>query len=1046
MRRIWMILPVCVPLVCAETWNIQVEEPTGIYRRYDEVTSAPLAKFGGRRDGFRVVDAQGRELPWQASGGEFLFPVSMMPGELPAYRVACCEKSGAFENHIVLRRVGMERVELGNSRFRLVIETGVPAIIEAYSLAAGPERVLNLVETTPDTPWKNDGWSSLPQPGSFTKVELLETGPLRGRLRLANEKVSWELVWTASSGAVRWRVENNAAQTVGFRFASISASPYLPFDRFVGGAEHDWPQGPESVEPPDHEIGPHSWKKLPGGHAVYYQAAQDYGALGIAALDAALDWKDIGTRHFEAEKPGNTSEIALAFPRWAAGNTVIEARRENRILRQPLMVKVSEPAAGAVAIEKVAEREPEYRVEATARPPAPFRPDSVSLDGDWELAHGEKGAGPQSEWTHVKVPGSVHTQILPPPKYYTHEADWISYQEWWYRKKFQIPAGFAGRRLRIQFDATDYYADAYLNGTYLGRHEGYIDPYEYDVSAVAKAGDENVLTIRVWTPVSYYWIHRPYTVKGSYGAVDQKPDDITPLGITRSVRLVASSATVIRDITVNTPLTDSGANVEVDLATDGSAEGTSWELTLSPRNFQSSESYRIRAKGSHFTFHLDHPQLWWSWDHGKPNLYTLDVRLLDPGGRTIDGRSLAVGVREIEKIGWVFYLNHKRMFIRGTNYYYNLFLSEMDRAKYERDLKLILGMNVNMIRLHCHFTNPEFYDLADESGVLLWQDYLEAWYPHDLDFARRAAALYDPHIRYARNHPSVAIWATSDEEDLENYAQITKHLQPRLFLLDPQHRAVVRSTGRYGDGHIYFGWYEGSVWQYTNMTEPFVSELGATALPNYESLVKFMPDAWPIKDHQEEWVFHKLQITESMRAWGDPAGMTLQEYIPITQSYVARLFQIALERARRLKYETGGILHFHAIDIWPSVTMAAVDFYRVPTKAYDTVRRSFAPVAANFEYDRDRWHTGEEFRCGLWVINDEWREIPGAEVRWRITGPGGQTAIEGRFPAAMAADSARKLGDITWRSRQPGKYALTAEVRDANGGPISENIFEFEVQ
>jgi hypothetical protein len=103
-------------------------------------------------------------------------------------------------------------------------------------------------------------------------------------------------------------------------------------------------------------------------------------------------------------------------------------------------------------------------------------------------------------------------------------------------------------------------------------------------------------------------------------------------------------------------------------------------------------------------------------------------------------------------------------------------------------------------------------------------------------------------------------------------------------------------------------------------------------------------------------------------------------------------------------------------------------------------------VAANFEYDRDRWHPGEEFRCGLWVINDDWLEIPGAEVRWRITGPGGQTAVEGTFPATMAPDSARKLGDITWRAKQPGKYALTAGVRDASGHPISENVFEFEVQ
>ena len=92
---------------------------------------------------------------------------------------------------------------------------------------------------------------------------------------------------------------------------------------------------------------------------------------------------------------------------------------------------------------------------------------------------------------------------------------------------------------------------------------------------------------------------------------------------------------------------------------------------------------------------------------------------------------------------------------------------------------------------------------------------------------------------------------------------------------------------------------------------------------------------------------------------------TLEEYIPHTQEYVARLFQLAIERSRRLKYNpAGGILHFHAIDVWPSVTMAAVDLYRVPTKVYETVKRSFSPVLVSFEYDRDQWRPGERFRCG----------------------------------------------------------------------------------
>jgi hypothetical protein len=65
--------------------------------------------------------------------------------------------------------------------------------------------------------------------------------------------------------------------------------------------------------------------------------------------------------------------------------------------------------------------------------------------------------------------------------------------------------------------------------------------------------------VRIWTPVTYYWRHRPYYVKGSYGNVDQKPDDITALGITRSVRLVAGTAARIRDVAVNTRLVDKGA-------------------------------------------------------------------------------------------------------------------------------------------------------------------------------------------------------------------------------------------------------------------------------------------------------------------------------------------------------------------------------------------------------------------------------------------------------------------------------------------------------
>ena len=1037
-----MLVALAAP--AAQVWTVRVEEPTGLYPRDSETVATPLAKVGGHREGFTVVDDRGTEVPWQVAGSELLFPASLIPGELPAYRVACCTSGsgGRFVNPIVLRRVGINRVEFGNGRFRAIIDLAAAAFVEVYSSRTGPQRSLNLVETTPEAA-ANPGWTSVGGTGAFTGVELVESGPLQGRLRLARAGETWEILWTATGAWFRWKARG------GFRFSAISAAPFLPFNRCLDGDEYSWPNGPDEDEPAPHDIAPRNWPKLPGGHMVYYRREEDYGALGIVALDAGLRWSGAGTHRFTAVSDGDGTEIAVTFPAWKGGDTVLEARKENRVLRNPLLIQVSEPAEGNVTVTRPALRAAEVRMGSGSA--TPFRAEALDLSGEWELAPAEKGAGPpESGWRKVRVPGSVHTVWLDPSKIYTREAEWVSYKEWWFRREFQAPENFRGRWLRLQFEATDYYADTYLNGEYLGRHEGYIDPYEYDVTRVVRTGGSNSLIVRVWTPVDYYWKHRPYTVKGAYGAVDQKPDDITPLGITRPVRLVASDAAIIRDVAIDTRLAGPGAEVAVSLDAEGVREGFTWELTLSPRNFQSTERYQLRAAAgagpANLTIPVKSPHLWWTRDHGEPNLYTLDVRLLDAAGRAVDGQSMAVGIREIEKIGWDFYLNRKRMFIRGTNYYYHLFLSEMNREKYERDLKLMLGMNINMIRLHCHFSNRELYDLADEYGVLIWQDYLEAWYPHDTRFSLRAAALYDNHLRYARNHPSVALWATSDEEDLENYRDLTKHLAPRPFLLDPQRRPVVRSTGRYGDEHVYHGWYNGSIWEYTRMAEPFVSELGATCLPNYETLIQFMPGQWPISEHADEWTWRRLQIPEAMRAWGSPEGMSLQEYIPRTQAYVARLFQIALERMRRRKSDgAGGILHFHAIDIWPSVTMAAIDFNRVPTKVYDIVRRSFEPVAALFEYDRDRWRPGETFRCGLWAVNDRWEAVPGASLRWRLVGPAGAARLAGAWAVALAADSVVRAGDAEFQVSVPGAYELRAEIVDAAGKRISENVFEFTV-
>src|SRR5207248_937913 len=194
-----------------------------------------------------------------------------------------------------------------------------------FNLNAGANHSLNLVETTPEDPASlkedmhasegmgfkpvpgvpegNMGWTSQGGSGPMTRLEFIESGPLRGKVRLTRTNEIWELAWTAESRALIWRLTTSGGgpadgasrPQLGFRFTAISASPYLPFDRCVDGSEYHWPNCPDDEEPPDHEFAPRQWPKLPGSHAVYYNHAENYGALGIVSLDTNLIWTGIGS-------------------------------------------------------------------------------------------------------------------------------------------------------------------------------------------------------------------------------------------------------------------------------------------------------------------------------------------------------------------------------------------------------------------------------------------------------------------------------------------------------------------------------------------------------------------------------------------------------------------------------------------------------------------------------------------------------------------------------------------------------------------------------
>jgi hypothetical protein len=103
-------------------------------------------------------------------------------------------------------------------------------------------------------------------------------------------------------------------------------------------------------------------------------------------------------------------------------------------------------------------------------------------------------------------------------------------------------------------------------------------------------------------------------------------------------------------------------------------------------------------------------------------------------------------------------------------------------------------------------------------------------------------------------------------------------------------------------------------------------------------------------------------------------------------------------------------------------------------------------VLASLEYDRDVWSVGEDFHCGLWIINDHWYSMPGARIKWKIVDISGAAATSGELSVNIAEDSSVKLDELRWKAARAGKYELRAEVFSQEGKRLSENLYEFEVK
>jgi beta-mannosidase len=624
--------------------------------------------------------------------------------------------------------------------------------------------------------------------------------------------------------------------------------------------------------------------------------------------------------------------------------------------------------------------------------------------------------------------------------------------------------------LSLRFAGVYYAARVWLNGIYLGEHEGYFSAFEFDVTDIVVPDGENDLLVEVFSPEESEENDRK-TIGGVWARWDGMAPHINPGGIFKEVSLVLDGRVRIRPLAAAADHTGCGV-VHVDLYSKYNSRarlvGRVRPLGFEAPDVEFEREVQVEEGENRFEigFHLPDVRVWSTWDRGEQPLYELVLWCAGAEGRARFGAST------VELRGWKVYLNGERIFLRGINYLpSDAYPARATKELLRADASLVREAGMNAVRVHAHVSDGEFYEACDELGLLVLQDFPLQW-THRRSILGTAVTQAGEMARTLRGNASVGIYLAHDEPFFvappEKWSPLgllrtaAEVLSPRWMLwqrrvLDP---AVVRAISEEDDArpvidaaghplttnHLYFGWYYGKFRDLERVVKTFPglsrlpTEYGAQALPDPESL----EEIWP-SGTRPDWsalsLNYRLQVQRMARyvPWREDRLTFVRE----SQVYQAEVLKHATELFRRRKYRpTGGTFAFMLNDPAPAVSWSVVDWRRRPKIAYETLLIAMSPVLICAEYPKERYGIGERISLPLFIINDLSRELEGVGWDWELIVRGSSVA-RGGGATKVPKDSVVRIGEAVATPLASGPAVLRLRL-SGEEGPHS-NEYEFLV-
>jgi beta-mannosidase len=701
----------------------------------------------------------------------------------------------------------------------------------------------------------------------------------------------------------------------------------------------------------------------------------------------------------------------------------------------------------------------------------------LSLDGDWDYEplcrtviqaddsiREDKSGLPASG--RMPVPCNWHLSGL--PDFHGRVA---------FRRKFTVDADLAKAPVWLCFGGVDYFSDITLNGHPLGRHEGYFEPFEIEVTGLLKSG-ANLLEVIVDAPheePKKVWPNNKRQVKGILNMWLPLDRQMEPTGgIIGSVYIERRPAAQIRAIRYSSkivPAIPAAALLEVGTSPTGypgtkrraqvlvevdywlrEAGPASLDLAVGPARWRGTVTGQPGMNCHRAVLTIEEPRLWYTWDFGEPYLYEASAILAL--GAESDRSEFKAGIRDIQfdpaKGEWR--LNGERFFVRGSSVIPDKWLAHYTEAQVAKDIDLLRKANINGVRVCVHVTRDEFYAACDRAGILVWQDFPLQWqYKVDDGFVVEASRQLQAMIRHLFNHPSIGLWTCQNEPDPPNRQGMDPTLATVARAVDSTR--FIFEACEYIQ-HPYPGWYDGDIQDFEKTPSgPVVSEFGAQGLLSPREMRDLLGSgAWPPSD---KWIDNGFETRSTFAVAGIHRGNSLEEFVANSQAYQCRLIQFAIERYRRAKYtRLGGFFHFMFMDGWQTIGWSVLSYQRVPKLGYYALQRAMQPVLPIVELMAPRFDASVKDQAwpmtmNAWLVNDTRDNLSKCRIAFELRGSSGAIPLR-ELTVDVQADSVQQL-DVslslpnTVAELAAGSYKLAASAFSSSGVLLGENLYDFAV-